>query len=552
MNQIESSSLEDKKPNANNKILKNSTPLKIPDIKVSVILPVYNVEKYLSQCLDSIINQTLKEIEIICVNDGSTDKSPLILEEYAKKDDRIIIINQENAGSGVARNLGIKHVKGEYIGFVDSDDYIDVNMFEKLYKNAKLNNTDIVMCPMCIISETGVTFTTEELKALKYYDLDCFSEDFDNKVFDHEETRDFIFSIAVNAYNKIYRTEFVNKINAKFAERMIFQDNIFFYQTYIHARRVSLIRDFLYFHRINRIGSAISNKGTGFYDIIEIHNMIKKIFEKLPNFDDYKTDLLNNKIIGIIFRYSQVSPDHKKEFFKLIKRDFRKIKLNDNDLDNLTKIANDHYFNIIKSNSYMEFDLRCEIRILSYKNNNLNNQNKKIANINNKLESTNKELKASFKELHLNNDHLKEEVNELKSDKVELGKVITQLNFDKDELRENISQLNLDKVELRENISQLNLDNDHLQIEVNELNRDNLAFLENISQLELDKKYLLGNVSELRWDLVKLLKNINKLNLEKNELLSVIQLNLDNLELQKSLSQLNLDKDDLLKKCGST
>jgi len=467
MNQIKLSSSEDKTSLENIKKFKNSSPLKISNniskisiIKLSVILPVFNVENYLVQCLDSIVNQTLREIEIICVNDGSTDKSPLILEDYAKKDNRIRIINQKNTGSGVARNLGIKHVKGEYIGFVDSDDYIDVNMFEKLYKNAKLNDADVVMCPMCIISETEEKFTTDELKALKYYDLDCFSKDFDNKVFDYKDTRDFIFSIAVNAYNKIYRTEFINKINAKFAEGMIFQDNIFFYQTYLHARRMSLIRDFLYFHRINRAGSAIANKGNGFYDIIKIHNMIKKIFESLPNFDYYKTDLINKKIISTIFRYSQVSENYKPEFFKLIKQDFKKMKLMDKELDSLNKLSKNHYFNIMNSNSFIEFDLRCEIRVLSYKNNDLKNQNNKLANINSEISLDNDVLLENVSQLRLDKEHLQENVCELQADNDGLLESVSELRLDKDHLRENVIQLQRDNDQLLKNNKQLqtNLD----------------------------------------------------------------------------------------------
>ena len=101
--------------------------------KVSIIVPVYNTEKYLAQCLDSIINQSLKDIEILCVDDGSTDSSPEILKEYAKKDSRIRIIQKPNAGYGNSMNLGIKELTGEYFGLVDSDDCIASNMYEVLY-----------------------------------------------------------------------------------------------------------------------------------------------------------------------------------------------------------------------------------------------------------------------------------------------------------------------------------------------------------------------------------------------------------------------------------
>ena len=113
--------------------------------KISVIIPVYNVEKYLSECLDSIVNQTLKEIEIICVNDGSTDNSLSILKEYAFKDNRIKIINKENEGQGYARKVGLDSATGKYILFCDSDDYYaELTAFEKLYNCAEDKETDLV------------------------------------------------------------------------------------------------------------------------------------------------------------------------------------------------------------------------------------------------------------------------------------------------------------------------------------------------------------------------------------------------------------------------
>ena len=114
-------------------------------IKLSVIVPVYNVELYLRECLDSIINQTLKDIEIICIDDCSSDNSYGILEEYSKKDNRIIIFrNQENMSAGPSRNIGIRVSQGEYITFVDSDDFLDKNYYELLYNTAKEYDSDIV------------------------------------------------------------------------------------------------------------------------------------------------------------------------------------------------------------------------------------------------------------------------------------------------------------------------------------------------------------------------------------------------------------------------
>ena len=112
--------------------------------KVSVIIPVYNVEKYLRECLDSVVNQTLKDIEIICINDGSPDNSLAILEEYAKKDSRIIVISQENSGVSTARNVGIDLAKGDYLYFIDADDYAEPDLLELSYQKALSTQCDIV------------------------------------------------------------------------------------------------------------------------------------------------------------------------------------------------------------------------------------------------------------------------------------------------------------------------------------------------------------------------------------------------------------------------
>lgn len=363
----------------------NSAPDSSSDVKVSIIIPVYNVEKYLRQCLDSVVNQTLKEIEIICVDDGSTDNSQFILEEYAEKDPRVRVFTQKNMGSGVARNRAIEQVEGEYMGFMDSDDWADPTMFEKLYENAKLNESDMVMCPMLIIKEGEEELSSRDIKDLPYYNLDCFDDTFDNRVFNHRDTKDFIFKIAVNAYNKIYRTSFVKKFNAKFAENgLIFQDNIFFYRTYLNASRVSLIRDFLYFHRTSRPGSVQTEKGKKYYDIIKIWNMIMDIFKSFPEYDEIQ--LLNRKLIHLIFRYTQVAEIYQPEFYKLLKQDFRKMNLDDATIDALQPAAKLNYLNISNSNSHTEFELLRERDQLLNKIHKLNDKNRKLTKKNEEME----------------------------------------------------------------------------------------------------------------------------------------------------------------------
>ena len=125
--------------------------------KISVIIPVYNVEKYLSRCLDSIVNQTFRDMEIICVNDGCTDNSAEILDQYAKTDKRIKIITQTNGGLSVARNTGLKYACGQYVGFIDSDDWIDIDYYECLVDLLEKNNADIAMAGMRISNQDNVS-----------------------------------------------------------------------------------------------------------------------------------------------------------------------------------------------------------------------------------------------------------------------------------------------------------------------------------------------------------------------------------------------------------
>ena len=114
-------------------------------LKISIIIPVYNVEKYLHQCLNSVINQTYKNLEIICINDGSKDNSLIILNEYLQKDNRIVIVNQKNSGVSSARNKGIRLSTGDFISFIDSDDYLDLNVYEKCVQRIIRDNSDIII-----------------------------------------------------------------------------------------------------------------------------------------------------------------------------------------------------------------------------------------------------------------------------------------------------------------------------------------------------------------------------------------------------------------------
>lgn len=179
--------------------------------KVSVIIPVYNVEKYLARCLDSVINQTLKDIEIICVNDGSTDNSAQILEEYAQKDNRVKVVEQVNGGLSSARNTGMKYVTGEFLGFVDSDDFVEKDFYEKLYNAAKSENAEIACAG--IIRENRRK-SKEPVKFDKLTVCHHLQEKFDMvKAPEH-----------CYVWNKIYLTGKVKALGLFFIKGLIYED----------------------------------------------------------------------------------------------------------------------------------------------------------------------------------------------------------------------------------------------------------------------------------------------------------------------------------------
>ena len=171
--------------------------------KISVIVPVYNVEKYLPKCLDSLVNQTLKDIEIIIINDGSPDNSEEIINDYMKKHSNIKYYKKENGGQGSARNLGIKKSKGEYITFVDSDDYIDVNMLEYMYING--NNADVVVCDLSKV------FTDKTQNFINYHKYS--NQDNINIMLSHP-----------GPVGRLYKRDIFSENNLSFLEVKLYED----------------------------------------------------------------------------------------------------------------------------------------------------------------------------------------------------------------------------------------------------------------------------------------------------------------------------------------
>lgn len=219
------------------------------DIKVSVIVPVYNSAPYLRQCLDSIVGQTLREIEIICVDDGSTDESPAILDEYAAADSRLRVLHQQNQYAGVARNNGMAQACGKYLMFWDSDDYFDLTALEKLYNQCEADEADICVC--------GVKRQYDDIGATivepNYIREKCLP---DIVPFNRETNEEFILNFATPAvWNKMFRRSFVEREGLAFSATKSANDVLFVEVALCCAGAITLVREPLVVYRRDREGS---------------------------------------------------------------------------------------------------------------------------------------------------------------------------------------------------------------------------------------------------------------------------------------------------------
>ncbi|MBD5402939.1 glycosyltransferase [bacterium] len=255
-------------------------------IAVSVIVPVYNVEKYLKRCLNSLINQTLKNIEIICINDGSTDKSAKILNEYSS-DKRIKIINQQNSGPSISRNKGINIAKGEYIGFIDSDDWVDLDFYEKLYKSATKHNTDIATAGIIRLH-----------KLHKKYHLKITKEEISNNT----NEKFLLCDCPEKSYvwNKIYKTEWLKSNNLKFEEGIIYEDVIFTPEVLFYSDKIVTVPNTYYYYWRRKNSLITQRHKKAQIDSVYAHNKAKEFINN-HNIDISQQEVktTRTKIFGI-------------------------------------------------------------------------------------------------------------------------------------------------------------------------------------------------------------------------------------------------------------
>lgn len=238
--------------------------------KVSVIVPVYNVKKYLTKSLDSLVNQTLEDIEIIVVNDGSTDNSKKIIEVYKEKyQDKIKYLEKPNGGLSDARNFGIPHATGEYIAFLDSDDYVELDTYEKMYNKAKEENADMVECdfiweyPNKTKIDTGIIYKNK---------------------------KEMLTYARVVAWNKLIKRDLLEKYKIEFPKGLRYEDVEFFYKMVPYYNKVSFVKEPL-IHYIQRESSISKVQNERTKEIFEVLDNVIEYYKNKNLYNEYKDEL---------------------------------------------------------------------------------------------------------------------------------------------------------------------------------------------------------------------------------------------------------------------
>ena len=311
---------------------------------VSVILPVYNVDEYLNHSLDCLVNQTLKDIEIICVDDSSNDSSAEIIKSYSLKDNRVKYIYQEHSFAGGARNRGLEEAQGKYVIFLDPDDYYDITMLEKLYNKIEQDGTDITICGVYSVKNSGISYTPP---SYKHY-INTF---LDNKIFSVKDIGDDIWYFLVYPYNKIYKKEFLIKNNIKFQPIKNTNDASFALESLIAASKISLINQAFYYYRYARPNNTRLTKGKSLDCVIKAYEYAYKVCSKYENFESVKHGFFTIIFSSLIWHINTYCRNHDKDkqiFYEYVREKLLTYYKTENDLQESLKTFNFYQYNTAK------------------------------------------------------------------------------------------------------------------------------------------------------------------------------------------------------------
>ena len=360
----------------------------MPNPKISVIVPVYNVEEYLKKCLDSVCNQTFEDIEIICINDGSTDSSPDILQSYAKKNSRIKVYNNnENKGLGFVRNRGMEYATGDYVYFIDSDDYMALNTLELAYNNITSNNADMVIFKY-IFCRTDDSFTVERFDIEKKFP----GADFNNFTVTYKSMKDFVLFGSSPPWHKLFKRDFLNKYDdMTFPTNIAYEDILFHVKTMLRASSISILPEYLYFYNKSN-SSSISNDPKKHMDIFIQFEWVREFLEKEGFMEEFETAFNAFKINQAMYH---LVPPFTEEFYLKAKEELMDVEPFDR---NSVEDKNyERYMLFESTDSIIEYSNAYYIKEIDKLNNRINRLNDENDEFNKRLNKLNSNIKDLMK-----------------------------------------------------------------------------------------------------------------------------------------------------------
>lgn len=286
-------------------------------MKISVLLPIYNAEKFLSKSLGEVLNQTLKDIEFICINDGSTDSSLKMIKDYAEKDERIVVIDKDNHGYGESMNQGLNVAKGKYIAILEPDDFVDNTMYETLYDLAEKYNADVVKSNYYEYeTKTDNNTYLEVLEGLPYETLI------------NAHLNKSIIHMRPCIWSAIYKREFLEKNHIRFNETpgASYQDTAFAFKVWVSAERVIFTKDAFLHYRIDNDNSSVNSSGKIFSICDEFQAMQSFLNLNYKWRDEYSGILQVLKLDSYLWNLGRITSEYKEVFSDQMALEFLKAK----------------------------------------------------------------------------------------------------------------------------------------------------------------------------------------------------------------------------------
>ena len=339
-------------------------------VKISVVIPVYNVAEFLEEAISSLLNQTFEDFELICVNDGSKDNSLDILNDFAKKDSRVVVIDKENGGCGSARNRALDEAKGEYIYFFDPDDYILPDAFERLYENIVNNDSDLVLFKIAhFVDGEPVNYSNPLFNFDKLFP----NADFDNFTFNYKDIKSHVLNSGFAPWSKLYRKEFLDRYDDfRFDLGVAFDDVPFHVKSLLRAEKISFSPDYYYHYRCANPNS-VNNTPSNAIDIMKIVELVENFLKSEGYFEEFHDEFFQFKITQI---GTYLVSSNSEEYFQAAK----KILLNDsiNDYSNVPFHVIRKYLWVVNSNSHEEYRLKSEIHDKYHKIQKINKKTRRV------------------------------------------------------------------------------------------------------------------------------------------------------------------------------